>query len=136
FRYDPAVSDPLERCMDGGALDWLPAPHERHRVGPSVTVQLRHEIDKVVVSGTPFYRVDWQAVTRREARVVRGESGRVVCSLWFLGRPLENRLVLDPAGEILEVPAPRPVPSPAAPMPRVWNPALAELIARESAPAL
>ena len=136
FRYDAAASDPLDRFTDGGALDWLPAPHERHHVTPSITVQLRHEIDKVVLDGATFYRRDWQAVTRREPRVVRSEDDRVVCSLWALGRTIEDRLVLDRAGEVLAAPPPTPDGAPPAALPPVWGPALAELIARESAPAL
>src|SRR5262245_47096892 len=136
FRYDPSVGDPLDRFMDGGALDWLPAPHERHHVAPRTTVQLRHEIDKVVIEDLTFYRRDWQDVTRREPRVVRREDDRVVCSLWALDRSIEDRLVLDRSGEVLEAPAPTQDAAPPAPLPPVWAPALAELIARESAPAL
>ncbi len=136
FRYDPSVGDPLDRFMDGGALDWLPAPHERHHVTPSVTVQLRQEIDKVVMDGVTFYRRDWQAVTRREPRVVRSDGDRVVCSLWALGRAIEDPLVLDRSGEVIAVRSPAANDTPPAPFPPVWAPALAELIARESAPAL
>jgi hypothetical protein len=136
FRYDAAVSDPLERFLDGAELDWLPAPHERHHVAPEVTVQLRHEIDKVVLAGAAFYRRDWQGVIRREPRLVRTERDGVVCSLWALGRSIEDRLVLDRSGEVLDVHAPAPDGTPPAPAPPVWTPALAELIARESAPAL
>ena len=67
-----------------------------------VTVQLRHEIDKVALDGVTFYRRDWQGVIRREPRVVRSEGDRIVCSLWALGRSIEDRLVLDRAGEVLE----------------------------------
>jgi hypothetical protein len=137
FRYDPSVGDPLDRFMDDGALDWLPAPHERHHVLPHITVQLRHEIDKVVIDDVAFYRRDWQDITRREPRVVRGEGNdRVVCSLWALGRSIEDRLVLDRSGEVLDAPPPFPDLAPLAPLPPVWGPALAELVARESAPAL
>src|SRR5206468_2622297 len=52
FRYDPAVTDPLGRFMDGGDLDWLPAPHERHQVAAGLSVQIRQEVDKVVVDGS------------------------------------------------------------------------------------
>ena len=136
FRYDPDASDPLARFMDGGALDWLPAPHERHLVAPGTCVQLRQEIDKVVWSGVAFYRADWQGVIRREPRVVRTEGERVVCSLWAFGRPIEDRLVLDRAGEVLEARTSAPAHATAAPLPPVWAPALAELIVRESAPPL
>jgi hypothetical protein len=135
FRYDPDASDPLARFMEGG-LDWIPAPHERHHVAPDVTVQLRHEIDKVVLANAVFYRVDWQGVIRREPRVVRREGNRYVCSLWALGRSLEDRLVLDVSGEVLDAPAAIADRAPPAPLPPVWNPALADLITRESAPAL
>jgi len=136
FRYDPAVADPFGRFMDGGQLDWLPAPHERHHVAPGISVQLRQEVDKVVLGGSAFYRLDWQGVIRREPRVVRREGERVLCSLWALGRPIEDRLVLDRSGEVLEAPAVAPDHAPVAPLPPVWGPALAELIAREGAPAL
>jgi hypothetical protein len=82
FRYEPSVEDPLDRFIDGAALDWLPAPHERHHPAPGLCVQLRHEIDKVTLHGVTFSRVDWQGVTRREPRVVRREGERFVCSLW------------------------------------------------------
>ncbi|PYO54199.1 MAG: hypothetical protein DMD83_22780, partial [Candidatus Rokuibacteriota bacterium] len=136
FRYDPALADPLERFMDGGRLDWLPAPHERHHVAPGISVQLRQELDKVVLGGAAFYRLDWQGVIRREPRVVRREGERAICSLWALGRSIEDRLVLDRSGEVLEAPAAEPDRAPAAPLPPVWGPALGELIVRESAPAL
>ncbi len=137
FRYDPTEADPLERFMDDGRLDWIPAPHERHHVAPGIWVQLRQEVDKVVVDGSAFYRTDWQGVMRREPRVVRREGDHVLCSLWALGRSVEDRLVLDRSGEVLETPSTRaPDRFPAAPLQPVWSPALAELIARESAPAL
>lgn len=136
FRYDASLDDPLGRFMDGGALDWLPAPHESHHPAAGICVQLRGEIDKVVLDGATFYRRVWQGVIRREPRVVREDGERVLCTLWALGRPLEDRLVLDRAGEVLERPAPAADPQPPAPLPAVWGPALAELIACESAPAL
>jgi len=136
FRYDPQVADPLDRFMDGGHLDWLPAPHERHHVAPDVSVQLRHEIDTVTLGGARFYRRDWQEVIRREPRVVRTDGDRTICSLWALGRSIEDRLVLDRAGEVIEAPAVTPDHAPPSPLPPVWSPALGELIAHESAPAL
>jgi hypothetical protein len=136
FRYDPTTAEPLERFMAGEPLDWLPAPHERHHVAPGLCVQLRHEIDKVSVGGTTFYRTDWQEVARRESRVVRREGQRFVCALWAFGRPVENRLVLDSSGEVLEIAPTRADARPPAPLAPVWTAALADLVARESAPAL
>jgi hypothetical protein len=136
FRYDATLDDPLGRFTDEGDVDWVPAPHDRHFVAPGVCVQVRHQIDKVVLDGIAFYRRDWQGVVRHEPRVVREEGARVICSLWALGRSIEDRLTLDRSGEVQARPAPTPDPIPPAPLPPVWAPALAELIARESAPAL
>ncbi|MBI3104895.1 MAG: hypothetical protein HYY95_04845 [Candidatus Rokubacteria bacterium] len=136
FRYDPAVHRPLERFLAGEPLDWLPAPHERHHVSRDVCVQMREEVEKVVLGTTAFYRVASQEVLRREPRVVRGEGDRVVCSLWALGQPLEDRLVLDATGEIVERRSPVDDPRPPAPASPIWRAALASLVARESAPPL
>lgn len=136
FRYDPGQALPLERFLADGGLDWLPAPYESHRVAAWATVQLRQDIDKVVADGVTFYRPEWQGIARREARVIRDDGDRVVCSLWALGGPLEDRLILDRSGEILEAPDARAREVPPAPLPPVWNSALGDLIARESSPAL
>jgi hypothetical protein len=136
FRYAAAEALPLERFLADGGLDWHPAPFETQHVRPGVVVQLRHEIEKVVVDGAAFYRAEWQEIRRREPRVVRTEGDRVICSLWALGGPLEDRLVLDRAGEILESPPPAADAGAPAPLSPVWRGALGELIARESAPAL
>ena len=136
FRYGPGQALPFERFLADGGLDWLPAPHESHRVAAWATVQLRQDIEKVVADGVTFYRPEWQGIARREARVIRDEGERVVCSLWALGGPLEDRLILDRSGEIIEAPVTRARDVPPAPLPPVWNSALGDLIARESAPAL
>ena len=136
FRYDASAEDPLGAFIDGGGLDWHPAPFEQRRARPGLTVQLRQEIDKVVVDGVAFYRRDWQGVLRREPRALRQEGERVVCSLWALGRPLENRVVLDGRADVIEERASPPDAAAPAPFEPVWNAALADLIARESAPAL
>jgi hypothetical protein len=136
FRYDGAEALPLERFLADASLDWHPAPFETHHVTPGVVVQLRHEIDKVFLDGVPFYRAEWQEIRRREPRRVRADGDRVVCSLWALGGPIEDRLVLDRRGEVLEAPPPAVDAGARAPLAPVWRAALGELIARESAPAL
>ncbi len=136
FRYDPAISAPLDHFLDGADLDWLPAPHERHRVADAVTVQCREEPDKVVLGGQAFYRPDWQGVVRREPYRLRRDGDRLVCSLWALDRALEDRLVLAASGEVLAAPPAAVDPRPAAPLPPIWTAALAALIARESAAPL
>jgi hypothetical protein len=136
FRYDAREALPLERFLADGALDWHPAPFETHHVAPGVVVQLRHEVEKVTLDGVVFYRAQWQDIRRREPRVIRDDGDRLVCSLWALGGPLEDRLLLDRRGEVLAAPATRPDPIAPSPLPPVWRAALGELIARESAPAL
>src|SRR5262249_46594655 len=107
FRHDPTQALPLERFLADGGLDWLPAPYESHQVAPWVTVQLRQGIEKVVADGVTFYRTEWQGIKRREPRVIREDGERVVCSLWALGGPLEDRLILDRSGEVVEAPPPQ-----------------------------
>jgi len=136
FRYDAREALPLERFLEDGALAWHPAPFESHHVAPGVVAQLRHDVEKVTLEGVAFYRMVWQDVRRREPRVLRTDGDRVICSLWALGGPLIDRVVLDRDGEVREVLAPRPDPTPPASLAPVWRAALAELIARESAPAL
>jgi hypothetical protein len=136
FRYDPAARSPLEVFMAGEPLDWTPAPPERHHVAGDICVQLRDGIDKVVMGRAAFYRPDWQDVIRREPRTVRAQGHRVVCSLWALGQAVEDRLVLDRSGEVLEAPEPPADARPPAPMLPVWRSALADLIGRESPPIL
>ncbi len=136
FRHDPAQAAPLDRFLAGEGPDWLPAPHERHWVAEGVSVQLRQDLDKVVLDGAPYYRPDWQGVGRREPRLIRADADRRVCVLWALGRALEERLVLEPNGEIVLAPAPKADIRAPAPLPPVWRPALAALVARESAPVL
>jgi hypothetical protein len=136
FRYDPTAADPLERFLDGAPLDWLPAPFESHHLGPDLCVQLRQEIDKVTLAGAMFYRARWQEIERREPRLVRDDAGRVVCSLWALGRPLADCLVLARSGEVQERRRSIADRGPAAPLAPVWRGALGDLVARESALAL
>jgi hypothetical protein len=136
FRYDPAVTAPLETFLAGEPLDWLPAPHERHEVAPGVWIQARHEVEKVVAGGRTFYRQRWQDVERREPRVLRVEGDRLVCSLWALGRAIEDVLMLDAHGEVLHAPAPAADARAPAPMPPIWPAAVGALIVRESAAPL
>ena len=136
FRYDAREALPLERFLADGGLDWHPAPFETHHVAPGVVVQLRHEVEKVTLDGVMFYRAQWQEIRRREPRLIREAGDRLVCSLWALGGALEDRLVLDRLGDVLDAPAARPDASAPSPLPPVWRTALGDLIARESAPAL
>ncbi len=156
FRFDPAERDPLGRFLDGaeeaflaGALreaplDWAPAPHERLFVDGGPSVQLRDGVEKVWWEGRTYYRTEWQGLTRREHRVVRPVTtpeGRVrfVVGLVALGRPVEDHLVLDGDGALLESPAPAGPTGGAereVALAPVWREALEPLLPLDATPLL
>src|SRR5262249_15452244 len=122
FRFDPTEPDPLGRFLDGaeaaflgGALreaplDWTPAPHERLLLEGGVAVQLRDGVEKVGWEARIYERPDCQGLERRGHRVVRRATGpdggpRVMASLVALGGPLEDHVVLDADGDLVELPA-------------------------------
>ena len=138
FRHDPALRRPLAASSTSGDLDWLPAPHERHWVAPGVSVQLRHGSTRSCSTASRSIGATGRAVTRREPRVVREEGDRA--SSARCGRSAARSRTgssLDRTGEVLERAraARRSDARPRRCRP-LWAPALAELIARESAPAL
>ena len=152
FRYDPGVSDPLDRFLAGAEetalggeareapLDWAPAPHERCFPAPGVYVQLRDGVEKAAINGRAYYRSRWQGVLRREYRVIRaggeGATARYVASLVALETVLEDHLILDVEGEVLARPEPRTVAAPRVPLTQAWGQPLLEAIIRESTPLL
>jgi hypothetical protein len=154
FRFDPAGTDPLGRFLDGaeqaflaGAvreapLDWTPAPPERLFLEDGIAVQLRDGVEKVSWNGRTYQRADCQGLERREPRVVRRVAGpdgspRFVASLVALGSPLEDHLVLDAAGNLLERPPAAPLaPEADVPLGPLWRDALAALLPLEATPLL
>ena len=135
FRYDPAATAPLEQFM-ASDLAWTPAPHERLFSPAGPYVQLRDGIEKVAFRGRAYYRQRWQGVVRAEPRVVRTEGARVFCSLWALGEPIEDHLILDPTGEILALLPPAVPEGTAVPLSPGWRSAMGEFIAHGSTPLL
>ncbi len=135
FRYDPAATAPLRQFMEAG-LAWTPAPHERRFLPQGIYVQLRDGVEKVVFRGKTYYRRQWQSVIRSEPRVVREEGGKVVCSLYALGTPVEDHLVLDADGEVAEILETVPESGDSAPLSPAWRAALGALLAHQSAPQL
>jgi hypothetical protein len=135
FRYVGGAADPLAAFMAGGVA-WEPAPHERFFPSEGLYVQLRGRVEKVVFRGAAYYRPDWQDVARHAPKRVRDTRAGVVCSLWALGRPLEDHLLLSRDGELLRVFEPEPAPPP----PRVMVPeirrGIAAAVAAVSAPPL
>src|SRR5262245_50634739 len=114
-------------------VDWRPAPHERRLQADGLVVQLRDGVERLAWRGRRYHRVDGQEPRRREHRIVRaGETGharpRYVASLAALGVVVEDHLVVDDRGELLErrplVPDPAREASLAAP----WHDALGALL--------
>lgn len=134
FRYDP-VESPLAQFL-GSDLPWTPAPHERCFLSQGIYVQLRDGVEKVVFRGKAYYRRQWQSVLRSEPRVIRDEGGKVICSLWVLGTPVEDHLILNVDGEVVEISEPGPEAGSAEPLSPTWRSALGSLLAQQSAPAL
>jgi hypothetical protein len=136
FRYVGAAADPLAAFLAGG-VEWEPAPHERFFPAEGLYVQLRGRVEKVVFRGAAYYRADWQGVARHAPKRVRDTRAGVVCSLWALGRPLEDHLLLSRDGELLRVlePEPETPPPPRTMFPEIQR-GIAATVAAVSAPAL
>ncbi|MCS6924593.1 MAG: hypothetical protein NZ578_01705 [Candidatus Binatia bacterium] len=121
------------------AVDWFPAPHERFFPAAHTCVQLRDGVEKVYDRGRLYYRPDVSvhAYTVRREYCGSGQS-RYIAGLSFLGRPLEDHLVLDEQGEILERSGPASPTLLRGPtrLSDDWKAALVRLIAAESTPLL
>ena len=136
FRYEPAdAADPLATFMAGG-LAWIPAPHEPLFAADGLYVQLRGRIEKVVFRGAAYYRPDWQGLARHAPRRVRDTREGVVCSLWALGRPLEDHLLLTADGTLLRVLDVAPVEDVSRPLPPEILAGVVAVVTAGSAPAL
>jgi hypothetical protein len=124
----------LGATMREAPVDWRPAPHERRLLPDGAGVQLRDGVEKVWWDGRAYYRPEWQGLGRDEHRVVRAVvvEGRVtfVAGLVALGRPVEDHLVLDADGRVLDRPAPAGPTGPdaEAPLDSRWAEALAALV--------
>jgi hypothetical protein len=121
-------------------VDWTPAPHERRLHGGGVAVALRDGVEKVAWGGRTYVRPEWQGLRRREHRIVREveepDGRRYVASLEALGRAIEDHLVVDARGALLER---RPVPpddAPDRPVAPAWAAALGALVPLEATPLL
>ena len=97
FRPEPATGELLGRFM-ANDLAWTPAPFSPS-FDETAYVQWRDgRIEKVVWEGRTYYREDWGAVRRRAPLRVHDDDDRVRCSLWALGAPLADHLLLDAHG--------------------------------------
>jgi hypothetical protein len=135
FRFVPEGDDPLARFL-AGTLRWVPAPHQRRFPADGVCVQLRAGVEKVVARGRAYYRAQWQSVGRRAPRRLHDVGDTVVCSLWALGAPVEDHLVLDREGAVIAALAPTPDPRSAAPLAARIRSGVEAVLRATSAPAL
>jgi hypothetical protein len=136
FRYAPAhVPDPLA-AFTAGALGWAPAPHDRHFDAAGVYVQRRARVEKVVARGVAYYREDWQGVRRHAPRRLRDDGDVVRASLWALGEPVAEHLVLTPAGDVVEILEPPAPPDAGARLADEIVAGMAGIVMAQSAPAL
>ena len=125
--------------MKEAALDWSPSPYERFFPAAHTCVQLRDGIEKVYDRGRVYYHPNL-AVSAHALRTEHCHNGQVTytASLVLLGQSIEDHLILDANGEILERPVPPQrwhVRAPAQ-LSADWKAVLVRLIAAESAAAL
>lgn len=129
--------------MREAPLDWTADPHERRFLQAGVYVQVRDGVEKVHWDGRTYYRCDLPGRGRREHRVVRPEPAadggrRFVVAIEALGHPIENHLLLDASGHLLEGPGPGSGagPGPEVALDRRWVEALGALLPLEATPLL
>jgi len=129
----------VQLTMAEAPVDWEPSPHERFFPAAHTCVQLREGVEKVYDRGRVYYRPDLSAGAHA-LRVEQAADGQIryIAGLTILGQPLEDHLVLDTSGEIVERPAtPRGwTVRGRAQLSDEWKAVLARLIAAESTPLL
>ncbi|HEV8716109.1 MAG TPA: hypothetical protein VGX03_25195 [Candidatus Binatia bacterium] len=129
----------MQLTMLETSVEWQPHPHERFFPASHTCVQLRDGVEKLYDRGRIYYRPDL-ATSAQALRVLQESDGQVryVASLMILGQALEDHLILDALGEIVERPAVKRNWSirGAAQFSDEWKAMLARLIATESTPLL
>src|SRR5256885_11957866 len=97
----------MQLTMLETSVDWQPHPHERFFPAAHTCVQLRDGVEKVYDRGRVYYRSDL-ATSAHALRVTQEQDVRIryIASLMILGQALEDHLILDAHGEIVERPAP------------------------------
>jgi hypothetical protein len=122
-------------------LDWLPAPHERRLHEDGLVVQLRDGVERIAWHGRSYHRTECQGLRRREHRVVRavepaGQTRRYVAGLEALGTVVEDHIVLDARGALLDRRPPVPEDAPDRPAAALLRAALGALLPLEATPLL
>jgi hypothetical protein len=122
-------------------VGWIPAPHERRLHGNGLVVHLRDGVERIAWQDRTYHRTDCQGLRRREHRVVRvvdAGSGarRYVASLQALGVVVEDHLVLDERGALLDRVSSPPDVGAETPLATPWYEALGALLPLEATPLL
>jgi hypothetical protein len=129
----------MQLSMEETTIDWRPSPHERFFPAPGTCVQLRDGVEKVYDRGRTYYRPDLavNAYALLTERLDEGET-RYTAGLTILGQTVEEHLVLDTTGEIIERRNVPPAPYLRGPtqLSDEWKAVLVRLIATESTPLL
>lgn len=129
----------VQLSMEETTIDWRPSPHERFFPAPGTCVQLRDGVEKVYDRGRTYYRPDL-AVSAHALLTERLDEGqtRYTAGLTILGQTVEEHLVLDTTGEIIERRGVPPAPYLRGPtqLSDEWKAVLVRLIATESTPLL
>src|SRR5262245_50504171 len=125
--------------MTETSIDWRPAPHERFFPTRETCVQLRNGVEKVYDRGRIYYRPDLtiNAYAIRTKRLEEGQE-QYIAGLTMLGQSVEDHLLLDMTGEIVEHLESDPPSSLRGPtqLSDEWKAVLVRLIATESTPLL
>lgn len=128
-----AGDDPLAR-FTRGELGWVPAPFTPS-FDDALYVQWRGRVEKVVWRGRAYYREDWGAVRRRAHLRVHDAPDGLRCSLWALGAPLEDHLVLADDGTLRAIVAPPAAGGPVTSLrPAIRDGVVAMVVALSAAP--
>ncbi len=138
FRWESAsedTRDPLARFM-GGDLRWAPAPHTRAWAPDGVYVQSRERIERLAWRRRAYHRADGQGIERHATHRVHDAGDRVLGSLWALGAPLEDHLVLTSDGTVLAAALPAPGDEPARPASAAVAAGITAIVVAGSAPPL
>jgi len=129
----------IQLAMREVPVDWEPLPHERFFPAAHTCVQLRNGVEKVYDRGRVYYRPDLAG----SAYAIRTQQAdeqplRYIAGLAILGQAIEDHLILDAHGEILERPPIQEYQLLRGPMQLSddWKALLVRLIASESASML
>ena len=120
-------------------VDWEPLPYDRFFPSVQTCVQLRNGVEKIYDHGRVYYHptLATTAYVIHTDRAVE-EQPRYIAGLAMLGQPIEDHLILDSQGELLERPSLRLHQVLRGPLQLSddWKAVLVRLIATESASLL